>query len=158
MLVGVMSDSHDHLRKIRKAMALFRERGAGAVFHAGDVVAPFAARALKEFVGPLHAVFGNNDGERAGLGKIIDIAPGPREISLRGRKIVIAHDAKDVPDALASGADLVITGHTHERRISSGRPMRLNPGEICGWVTGRSTCVVVDLETMEAETCDLGEP
>ncbi len=158
MNVGILADSHDNVRKIRKALYVFREREVRAVLHAGDLVAPFAAKALKGFPGPLHAVFGNNDGERDGLARLLDIAPPPREISLGGRRIVLAHELREIPDDLAARADVVIAAHTHEVSIAPGLPLRLDPGEAGGWLTGRSTCVVLDLEKMEARVCELGGP
>ena len=42
MLIGVMSDTHDNVPLIEKAVALFNDRKVGFVIHAGDYVAPFA--------------------------------------------------------------------------------------------------------------------
>jgi len=162
MIVGLMADSHDHLRLTRSALDVFRERGAGAALHAGDVVAPFAAKVLAELDAPVHAVFGNNDGERAGLAKVLDIAPGPRVFELGGRRIIVAHDLSEIPEDEAAQADVVVTGHTHAPLIKQvgepGKPLIINPGETGGWLTGRATCVVLDTDTMEAEICELGAP
>jgi len=162
MIVGLMADSHDHLRLTRSALEVFRERGAGAVIHAGDVVAPFAAKVLAGFDAPVHAVFGNNDGERAGLAKALDIAPGPRGFELDGRRIVVAHDLPEIPEEEAASADVLVTGHTHGPIIKPsgepGKPLIINPGETGGWLTGHATCAVLDTDTMEAEICELGAP
>lgn len=153
MKIGILADTHDNMPAIRKALEAFRARGAETVIHAGDVVAPFAAKALARFEGPVYAVYGNNDGEREGLARALDIAAPPRIVELGGRRLVVAHDASQVADP--PDADIVVTGHTHAVEISPGRPLGLNPGEAGGWLTGRSTCVVLDLETMEAEVCEL---
>jgi hypothetical protein len=155
MKLGVISDSHDHVANIRRAVALLEETGAGALVHAGDIVAPFAAKAVRAFRGPVHAVFGNNDGERAGLARVLDVREPPVELALAGRKIVLAHSLDQVPEALAQSADVVVTGHTHEAKVSPGRPLLVNPGEVGGWLTGRATCAVLDLDSMEARICDL---
>lgn len=169
--IGIISDTHDHVRNIKRALDAFRERSVEAVLHAGDVVAPFAAKALKAGLDvPLYVVFGNNDGEREGLARVLDIAPPPREIELGGKVIILAHDLNQVPEELASSADMVVTGHTHEplierviggdtkRSSSCPRPLKINPGEAGGWFTGRATCAVVDLEALEAELCELPSP
>ncbi|MHC4248222.1 MAG: metallophosphoesterase [Planctomycetota bacterium] len=164
MIVGLMADSHDHMRLVRAALEVFRGRGAEVVLHAGDVVAPFAAKLLAGFEKPVHAVFGNNDGERAGLGRVLDIAAGPRALELGGRRIVVAHDLGDVPEGEMAGADVVVTGHTHAPLVGPGepgepgQPLRVNPGETGGWLTGRATCAVLDTESLETELCELGAP
>ena len=58
-------------------------------------------------------------------------------------------------------ADVVITGHTHEAITPGGdgqRPLFVNPGECGGWLDGKATCVVLDLESLEAELCEIGGP
>ena len=64
MKVGVISDTHDRLPTFRRALALFRRLEVEALFHAGDFVAPFAARlmAADQWSAPLYCVYGNNDG------------------------------------------------------------------------------------------------
>jgi putative phosphoesterase len=167
--LGILADSHDHVRNIHRAVEIFRERGVEAVVHAGDVVAPFAAKALaealfKEFGGelvpPVYAVYGNNDGERAGLAKLLDITPAPREVVLEGRTVILAHEPGEIPDWMKEAADVVITGHTHEVVMpgEKDKPMSINPGEAGGWLAGRATCAVLDLKSMKAELCEIGEP
>jgi hypothetical protein len=36
-----------------------------------------------------------------------------------------------------------------------GEPAKINPGEAGGWLTGRATCAVLDLGTLEAELCEI---
>jgi predicted phosphodiesterase len=63
MKLGVMSDSHDHLGNIGKAVAAFTERRIGSLIHGGDMCSPFVFRqleALREFCPGMYAVFGNN--------------------------------------------------------------------------------------------------
>jgi uncharacterized protein len=47
-LIGIISDSHDNLEAIRKAVEFFNNNDVKAVLHAGDLVSPFTARAFKE--------------------------------------------------------------------------------------------------------------
>ena len=157
MLVGVVADSHDNLPAIAAAVGALLGAGAEHLLHAGDVIAPFAARAWREFPGPITAVYGNNDGERAGLAKVLtDIHDPPHAFALGGRRIVLAHDAEMLTEAVLEGADLAVFGHSHkvglERR---GRTLVLNPGEVGGWLTGTRTCALVDLSTLEVEMLEL---
>ncbi|MFW6188838.1 MAG: metallophosphoesterase [Planctomycetota bacterium] len=157
MLIGVMADTHDNMPKIQQALDALREREVEAILHAGDVVAPFALKLLAACGLPFTAVFGNNDGERDGLKKTCEtIYEPPYTLRMGGRTIVLTHDPESVEPEQAAEADLLIHGHTHERDVERGRPLVLNPGEVGGWLSGRSTAAVVDLDSMEAEIIDLG--
>ena len=160
MRIGVVSDTHDRVPAFRAAIERFREEGVDAVFHAGDFVAPFAAKLLTaEWLGeiPVYAIYGNNDGERPGLARLLpQLQDGPLRVALGGRTIAMHHYLDWFADADVAGADLVISGHDHTVSVEerSGR-LYLNPGECCGWVMGRCTAALVSLETMEAEVFDL---
>ncbi len=157
MLVGVISDTHDRLPAIDRALALFAERGVEAIIHPGDLVAPFAARRMLGYEGPLHVTYGNNDGERKGLKHVLrQIVDGPLPVALGGRNILIHHFIDWCKPQDIEWADIVITGHTHEvvNRFE-GDKLFLNPGEACGWVNGRCTVAVLDTDGPSAETCEL---
>ena len=47
-MIGIMSDSHDNLTAIRKAVEFFNKKQVKAVLHAGDIISPFTVRAFKE--------------------------------------------------------------------------------------------------------------
>ena len=157
MLIGVVSDTHDRLPMIDAALRLFADRQVEAVIHPGDFVAPFAVRRLLQYKGPLHVTYGNNDGERAGLKELMPhVADGPLFVELGGRTILVHHfidwcEPKDI-----ERAEIVVSGHTHEvvNRLERGK-LLLNPGECCGWVTGRCTVAVIDTDGPSAEVCEL---
>jgi len=160
MLIGVISDSHDRLPAIDRAIGLFRERNVEAVIHPGDLIAPFAAKRLLHWKGPLHVTYGNNDGERPGLKTLLpQIVDGPLFLELAGRCILVHHFIDWCKPADIERADIVITGHTHEvvNRFDANK-LFLNPGESCGWVTGRCTVAVLDTEGPSAEICELDVP
>jgi hypothetical protein len=46
MKVGLISDTHDNLPQIEKAVAFFNDKGVDFVIHAGDFVAPFSVAVL----------------------------------------------------------------------------------------------------------------
>ena len=41
MKIGVLSDSHDNVHMVAKAVELFNDEGVVLVVHAGDFIAPF---------------------------------------------------------------------------------------------------------------------
>lgn len=157
MLIGVLADTHDRLDRIDAALSLFARHNVEAVIHAGDLVAPFAARRLRRYDGPLHVIYGNNDGERDGLKEVLtEIQDGPLKIELGGRALLVHHAIEwCAPDDIAR-ADVIIGGHTHvaATRTESGR-LYLDPGECCGWVTGRCTVAILDTREPSAQICEL---
>lgn len=156
MKIGLIADTHDNLPKLRKALAAFAMRKCEAIVHAGDVISPFAAKALMQPRLPVLAVYGNNDGERKGLAELIPgICDGPRLVELGGRKILVAHSIAQVADPGASGADLVVVGHTHVAEIQRARPLVVNPGECGGWLYGKSSVAVLDTARLAVEELGL---
>jgi uncharacterized protein len=161
MKVGVISDTHDRLPTFRRAIALFQRLKVEAVLHAGDYVAPFAAKLIAPDVLtiPLYCIYGNNDGERKGLKAVLPgIQDGPMTIKLGGRTIVMHHFIDWLRSADTAGANIVITGHTHEvvNETKAGK-LTLNPGECCGWLTDRCTVALLDLAAMKAEIVEVHE-
>ena len=160
MKLGVMSDSHDNVPMVRRAVEVFRERAVDLVIHAGDFISPFAVAPLADLDCRVVAVFGNNDGERVVLAKKLEamgeVHPNLAEVELAGRKIAAMHYPELAEPIAASGRyDLVIYGHTHEIDLRPGPTTLLNPGETGAWLTGRATVAIVELETMEVELLDL---
>jgi len=52
--------------------------------------------------------------------------------------------------------DLVLYGHTHRIDVRKvGKTLVINPGELCGYLTGRSTVYLFDPETREGELVEL---
>lgn len=157
MLLGIIADTHDRLPTLRWALDALTERGVTTLVHPGDVIAPFAAKLLAEFRGTVHVTYGNNDGERGGLKRVLpQIQDGPLWVGLGGRRILVHHFIDWCRDEDIAQADVVITGHTHEVTIERrGRALCINAGECCGWVSGRATCGVVDLGSLEFELIEV---
>jgi len=157
MLIGVLSDTHDRLPMIDAALRLFAERNVEAVIHPGDFVAPFAVKRLLAFDGPVYATYGNNDGERAGLSTLMpQLVDGPLFVELGRRTVLVHHFVEWCSPSDIERADIVVTGHTHEvvNRFDRNK-FFLNPGECCGWVTGRCTVAFLDTDGPSAEVCEL---
>jgi putative phosphoesterase len=159
MRIAVLSDTHDNLPALERAVALLGEVRPALVLHAGDFISPFTARVLRplsehgiEFAG----IFGNNDGERFGLraayGDIGPIHEDPHGFEVAGRRVLMTH-REVLVDALAESGryDIVVYGHTHRVDVRTSTCLVLNPGEACGWLTGRCTLAILDPEAMSAE-------
>ncbi len=166
MRIGVLSDTHDRLPTFRRAVAMFQQLKVDAIFHAGDYVAPFAAKLIAPGAPgmaklPTYCIYGNNDGERAGLKTILpNLVDGPLRVTLQtphGPRVIAMHHFVDwFKPADLVGADVVISGHNHtpsveRRRNGSREALFLNPGECCGWVTDRCTVGLLDLSAVTPE-------
>ncbi|NOZ59467.1 MAG: metallophosphoesterase [Euryarchaeota archaeon] len=163
MLVGIISDSHDNLSALEKAVRLLNREGVEHVLHAGDIIAPFAAAKLAELEAKLTCVYGNNDGERALLaGRLSEMGAGISdfaELVLAERRIALYHGTiAGVTSALVESGryDVVVTGHTHRAEVRRRETcLAVNPGELCGYLTGRRSLCLLDLETMEARILEV---
>jgi putative phosphoesterase len=62
-----------------------------------------------------------------------------------------------VIDAIeASGMyDLLVRGHTHTASVKEDRTLVVNPGEVCGYLTGRKTVAIFEPEKMRAEIFEI---
>jgi uncharacterized protein len=106
-------------------------------------------------------VFGNNDGEKlflrekfAELG--FELHHGPHEFQLQGRRICLMHEPRCLASLVKSGNyDLIVHGHTHELAIHEEGTLVINPGEACGYLTGKPTCAVVDLDDLSGRFVEL---
>lgn len=160
MLIGIMSDSHDNMNAIKKAVDFFNRKNVEIVLHAGDYVSPFTAQEFSKLKMKLVGVFGNNDGDKLYLTErfknIGEIHPDPFELEIEERKIVLMHQPKFVDELLVSKKyDIVIYGHTHKIDIRKDTASVINPGECGGWITNKSTIGIIDTKTLAPEIINL---
>jgi putative phosphoesterase len=165
MLLGLISDTHDNLPLIEKAVKRLNEEKVELVLHAGDYVAPFVIPKFKALNCKLIGVFGNNDGDHELLRKRFSetdnctIRGRFAEIDAEGFAIALLHgDETELLNALAShgGFDAVVHGHWHAHvSMSMGRTLVVNPGEACGYLTGKPTLSLLDTVKREARIIDL---
>ena len=159
MKIGVLSDTHDNLTNIRKAVKIFSKNGVEALIHGGDFCSPFTLAEFKPLADrgvKMHAVFGNNDGDRVLLVRratdFCSFTDGAGIVTLVGRKIVILHYPDLGEDLFRLGAyDLVIYGHNHKVRVEGEERKLLNPGTCSGYPAETATIAVVDTRTMGVE-------
>ncbi|KXA99293.1 phosphodiesterase [candidate division MSBL1 archaeon SCGC-AAA833F18] len=157
-----MSDTHDRLEAVEKAVKFFNEAGVEQVLHAGDLVSPFVAPKFADLEAELHYVWGNNEGDQGHTRtKFSEIGVEPlgdfAVIELEDRKIALLHGTnEDFVQALAKSGDFdaVVRGHTHEAGIQED-PLVINPGEVCGYLSGRQTVALLDLEVLKTKIVEL---
>lgn len=165
MLIGLMSDTHDCLPMVEKAVEKLNEQEVALVLHAGDYVAPFVVPRFRDLKAKLIGVFGNNDGDRELLKKRfsenekMELHGNFAEIYVGSVKIALLHGGEEeLLKALidTQGFDIVVYGHTHKVEVyRKGKTLVVNPGEVCGYITGKSTIALLDTEKLEVKTIEL---
>ncbi len=164
MIVGIMADTHDRLPLVDKAVKVLNEQNVELVLHAGDYIAPFVIPHFKPLKARFIGVFGNNDGEKNGLKrkfKEIDaeIHGSFADVAVDGLKIALLHGSEE--ELLQSlinveSHDIIIHGHTHEAKTyRKGRTLVINPGEVCGYLTEKSTIALLNSQTKEVKIIEL---
>lgn len=159
MLIGILSDTHDDMQALSKAVDLFNSRDVVRVLHAGDIVSPFTFDVLDGLRAEFSAILGNNDGDRILLRERSKgrVHPQPLLAAAGDRKVVVVHEPHLVQALTDSGDfDLVVYGHTHQPDLrQEGGTLVLNPGKAARLHRGSSTAAILDTATMEARIVDL---
>jgi uncharacterized protein len=165
MLIGAISDTHDNLPQIEKAVKSLNDQKVGLVFHAGDYVAGFVIPRLSKLNCPLIGVFGNNDGDHELLKKRFSettnctIHDRFTHVTVEGYRIALlhGHETELLSVIISSGYfDAVIHGHSHSMGIEyRGKTLAINPGELCGYLTGKSTFALIDTMKKQAEIVEV---
>ena len=165
MLIGIMSDTHDNLPMIEKAIAKLNEESVDLVLHAGDYVAPFVIPKFKNLKTKLIGVFGNNDGdhqllkERFSENKNLEIHGSFAFVTVKSLRIALLHGSEEeLLNALidCEGFDVVVHGHKHGPEIHrKGKTLVIGCGEVCGYVTGEPSIVLLDTDKLEAKVLEL---
>ena len=164
MLVGLIADSHDNLPMVNKTLEKLNEKHVQLTLHAGDYVAPFVIPIFSKSRAKIIGVFGNNDGDRELLKrrfseyKNLDMRGNFANISVEDLKIALLHgNEKELLDTVISESfDIVVHGHTHKAEIhQKGKTLVVNPGEVCGYLSGRSTIALLDTNERQAKIVEL---
>jgi len=163
MIIGAMADTHDRLDAVDKAISYFNSQKVTDVLHAGDLVSPFVAPLFSKLKAKLHFVWGNNEGDHNFVKvRFADIGVTPlgdfAALQLGGKKISLLHGIhEEIVDSLVKSGcyDLVVRGHNHKAEIIEGETLVVNPGEVCGYLTGRQTIALIDLQEMHGQIVEL---
>jgi len=51
--------------------------------------------------------------------------------------------------------DVVVRGHTHQMEVSDGKTIVINPGEVCGYLSGEKTVMLLDTDDLSWEEIPL---
>jgi hypothetical protein len=159
MRIAILSDSHDNIPNILKALDWINQAGISLIIHCGDLAAPavLSKVIMPKFSGEFHFVHGNV-GDPELLEKIAKDFPNVTvhgevgQIELDNRKIAFTHFPEKALELAKKGTfDLVFYGHTHkpwEEKIGDCR--MVNPGTLAGMFY-KATFAVYDTATDKLE-------
>jgi len=167
MKIGVFSDVHDNLDSLGRALEKFKSEGAVELIFCGDFCSPFSARMMGDSGLNIHAVFGNNDGDRFNILQVAQkfsnfriygeyIGDIDNQMILGGMKIGVTHYPYYSKPMIKTGwYDCVFFGHSHKaEKHKYGNNLLLNPGEVAG-VFGKPTIALIDTEERSSAIIDL---
>lgn len=164
--IGLIADTHDRLQAIDMAVERLNNEDVDLVLHAGDYIAPFSVLRFKPLRAKLIGVFGNNDGDHDLLRRRFDEINAQMlgkfaDLNIGGLRVALLHGEDEaLLRALINSNyyDLVVHGHTHKAEVySHGKTLVVNPGEACGYLSGRATIAVLDVKERRAEILNLAQ-
>ncbi|MDD4333439.1 MAG: metallophosphoesterase [Patescibacteria group bacterium] len=170
MLIGIISDTHDHARNLLKAIEIFNKKDVELVIHCGDWVSPFMPDFCKNLNCQIISVFGNNEGDKFRFLKRqqknnwnIEFNNSCVEKKLDGKNIIAYHgDNPSILNALINSQkyDVIFFGHNHESSIEKrGNTLCVNPGTICEYsnsqIINNPTVAIYDTKINAAEIIKL---
>jgi putative phosphoesterase len=157
MLLGVISDTHGHMRNTLEAIRRLESFPLDVVIHCGDIGSAAIPGLFVRW--PAHFVLGNVDGHSEELEQAIRAAGHSchgrfGQLILDGSRIAFLHgdDTRLLKETINCGNfDLVCHGHTHQAlEMRNGpTPLVLNPGAV--YRANPHSVAVVRLPELEVE-------
>ncbi len=165
MKIGLIADTHDRLPAIAELVKQLQAGGASMVLHAGDYCSPFSLGPIEDAQMSLAGVFGRNDGDPPGLvtraqsALGIELFESPHSFEVGGRRILLVHDIGEVHERSVLAHEIVVHGNTHQQELKHrAETLIVNPGEGCGWLFGKPSAALLDLDARTVEFLTLSGP
>ena len=170
MKITVISDIHDNIWNLQKALSMPELQATEAILFCGDLCSPFVIHLLgSAYSNPIHMVLGNNDGDVAAIiGNSkkypnIHIHGEYFRGDLGGRSLAMNHyPEKARAIAENGGFDIVCYGHNHTvvNDEMVGDTLLINPGAVMGYHGGKlmdipATYLVLDTDLLKAKVCQI---
>ncbi|MGB9748585.1 MAG: metallophosphoesterase [Candidatus Woesearchaeota archaeon] len=151
MLIGIISDTHDNISVLRRAVSEMKKRKISTIIHAGDLCAPITLNELKDF--KLIFALGNVDGDVLLIKNRLNLMNGVflgfgGVVNVENKSFAVFHGHYPfILDSLIKSQDFdyIITGHTHKKRNEKvGKTRIINPG--CMYSTHENSFAILNLE------------
>ena len=153
MLVGVVSDTHNNIKNIKKIIYLFNEEQVDLVIHTGDISKATTLEVFSNLNSPLVGVFGNNDRIEEGLKEVcneynFNFQEPPLSLTLENKKVAVFHEPELIEGYIKNhqDVDVILHGHTHRYEEETiGGITYFNPGESAGSMEGKNAIGLIDV-------------
>lgn len=159
MKIAIVSDSHDNLPNIYKALEYIKKAGINTIIHCGDVCAPSVLEEFaKNFSGKIYIACGNVDGDREGFKRVAKkyahctIFENAGNVHFGIKNIGFVH-YPDIAKKMSLGGDYdaMFYGHNHTPwEETLGKTKLLNPGTLAG-LFQKATFAVYDIDSGKSE-------
>ena len=141
MLIAILSDSHDQILHLQRAVEYATLQGAEILIHCGDLISPFMLPYLASFKGQVHLIYGNNVGDQHLISSRCETEINNIQhhgifgaITVNQLQIAFHHYPELAYGVAETGKyDIVCCGHNHictVKKINSC--LLLNPGDLLG--------------------------
>jgi len=126
MKILIVSDSHDNLPNLKKALIFAKKEKIKTLIHCGDISSAETFYFLRNnFVGKIHAVRGNADNDLKNLSATAELKIGEIKIAANH------YPAKARKLAKSQKYDFVFYGHNHRPWVRIiGKTILANPGTL----------------------------
>ena len=157
MIVGVVSDTHNNIKNIKKIIYLFNDKQVDLVIHTGDISKASTLEIFSNLNSPLVGVFGNNDRIEEGLKEVCEeynfnFQEPPLSLTLENKKVAVFHEPELIEGYIKDhqDIDLILHGHTHRYKEEIvGDIIYFNPGESAGSMEGKSAIGLIDMRNLK---------
>ncbi|MEM9144286.1 MAG: YfcE family phosphodiesterase, partial [Bacteroidota bacterium] len=164
MKITIISDIHDHVENLQKALTLEALQQTDVLLCCGDLCSPFMIKLLAQgYSRPIHTVLGNNDGDLAAFIQISRAFPHFHmhgeyfRDDVDGLTLAMNHyPEKARALAQTQKYDVVCYGHNHTLSTDEafGHSLCINPGTLMGFHGGNlgktpATFLILDTGTLK---------
>lgn len=148
-MLGIISDTHENVSAIKKAIDIFKAMECDMIIHCGDIISPGTVQFFKGL--NIKFVKGNCDGDVEMLNVKIQEINGEffedtYEFIYEGKKFIAYHgsDRTKLKKMVESRQyDYVLTGHTHRKEdVRVNKTRVINPGALYPTIEEKTVAVL----------------
>ena len=123
MILGVVSDTHNHVDNVEKIIDIFNKEKVDYIIHTGDITQAGTLKRFSRLEGSLIGVYGNNDLKELGLQETCEkfgfnFQRPPFITVIQNIRIAIFHEPDEIEKLINKDhrIELILHGHTHRYR------------------------------------------